>query len=221
MKLIIIEDDKETLDFLKLGLREEGFSVDGATDGEKGLFLSQVNDYNLVVLDLNLPKKNGDQICKELRAEGKTVPIIILTAENDAENKIRLLNSGADDYIVKPFSFGELLARIKAVMRRPREIPSQILQIGDLVVDRTAQKVSKSGKEIYLTLKEFKLLEYLMQNSGKVISRADILEHVWDMEGDLFSNTIEMHIHNLRSKINKGCAIKLIDTIPCRGYKIG
>lgn len=221
MKIIVIDDDLGIIKFLKPSLQEEGFLVDIANEGSRGLFLSQTNSYDLIILDLNLPGKNGDQICQELREEGKTVPILILTVNNDIESKIRLLNSGADDYLTKPFSFEELLARIKALLRRPHTMQSEVLTIGDLILNKGSQKVLRQGKEIYLTLKEFTLLEYLMRNPGKVISRAEILEHVWDMEGDAFSNAIETHIHNLRQKINKGFAVKLIDTVPCRGYKIG
>jgi len=221
MKIIIIDDDVGIVKFLKPSLQEEGFLVDSTGEGEKGLFLCQTNNYDLMILDLNLPGKDGDQICQELRKEGKTIPILILTVNSDVETKVRLLNSGADDYLTKPFSFDELMARIKALLRRPQEIKSEILNIADLMLDRGSQKVMRRKKEIYLTLKEFALLEYLMQNVGKVLSRGEILEHVWDMEGDAFSNAIETHIHNLRHKINKGFPLKLIDTVPCRGYKIG
>jgi len=221
MKVLIVDDDREISDLLKLKLRGEGFLVDSASDGEKGEFLVLTNDYDLVILDLNLPHKNGDEICKKLRQEQKTMPIMILTVDLTGENKIKLLNSGADDYLTKPFSFEELLARIKALLRRPKQITSPILQIEDLILDKDRQKVSRAGKEIYLTMKEFTLLEFLMSHTGFVVSRAAILEHVWDSEGDAFSNAIETHISNLRKKINKSNNKDLIETLSGRGYRIG
>jgi DNA-binding response OmpR family regulator len=222
MRILIIEDDKDVLNFLKPSLEEKGFVADAISDGNKGTFMALTNDYDLIILDLNLPGKNGDLICQQLRSEGKITPVIILTVKTDIESKVKLLNCGADDYLAKPFSFEELLARIKALLRRSPAIASNVLKIGDLALDKTKQKVTRAGREVYLTLKEFSLLEYLMSNAEKVISRAEILEHVWDMEGDAFSNAIETHIFNLRHKINKGCQGKeLIQTVPCRGYKIG
>lgn len=219
MKFLIIEDDKETIDFLKSSLKDEGFLVDTAEDGEEGLYKAQINTYDLIILDKGLPKKNGLQVCSELRNKGKSIPIIILSVESDAATKTDLLNIGADDYLSKPFSFAELLARIKALLRRPEKIEDNILKVGDLTLDVNGRKIKWKNKEIYFTNKEFMLLEYLMKNRGRVLSRAEILEHIWDVNADPFTNTIETHILNIRKKI-QGSKNKLIRTIPLMGYKI-
>jgi DNA-binding response OmpR family regulator len=220
MKILVIEDEKDISDLLKCGLEAEGFVVDAAMDGEKGCFMGRANNYDLIILDLNLPKKNGEAVCREIRETGKTTPILILTVDAQINSKIRLLNSGGDDYLTKPFSFEELLARVKALLRRPKTMTKEILRIGNLTLDKNKQTVYRASREIYLTRKEFALLEYLMRNQGIVVSRSEILENVWDAEADPFSNTIETHILNLRRKINKNSANKLIKTVSGRGYKI-
>lgn len=220
MRILIAEDDKGIINYLKPSLEGENFIVDAVEDGEKGLYLAQTNDYDLIILDNILPKKEGYKICEEIRKDGKTVPIMMLSVKSEIETKVKLLNAGADDYLTKPFSFEELRARIKALLRRPKKIENQILKVDDLVLDKSRQTVARGKKEIYLTGKEFSLLEYLMKNQDTVLSRGMIMEHVWDMNADPFSNTIEMHILNLRRKIEQKNKKKLIRTVPGRGYKI-
>lgn len=220
MRILIIDDQKEIVDFLKKGLESVCFAVDAAMDGEQGSYLAMTNDYDLIVLDNNLPKKNGKEIAREIRDEGKNTPIIMLSVHSDISTKVDLLNLGVDDYVTKPFSFDELLARIKALLRRPPKIEDEILQVGSLTLDTKRHAVRRDDKEIYLTKKEFMLLEYLMRNNGVVLSRSMILEHVWDMNADPFSNTIESHILSLRKKIDTGCKKKFILTVPGIGYKM-
>lgn len=220
MKILVVEDDPEIRDSLKTSLEAESFAVDTASDGEAGSYLARTNDYDVIVLDLGLPKKDGTTVCTDIRSVGKTTPILMLSVQADTQQKIKLLNAGADDYMAKPFSFKELIARIRALLRRPSQLQSDILEVDDLIVDIARQKVSRSNKEIYLTRKEFSLLEYLMRFKGMVISRGMLMEHVWNAESDPFSNTIEAHILNLRKKIDTFKKRKLILTIPGRGYKI-
>lgn len=220
MRILIVEDNKDISNFLKVSLENECFAVDAANDGEKGSFLALTNDYDLIILDYVLPKKDGRQVCEEIRKAGKTVPILVLSVISEVPTKVDILNIGADDYLTKPYSFEELLARIKALLCRPKQIESEVLRIDDLILDTKKHLVKRGKKEIYLTRKQFMLLEYLMKNQGMVLSRGMIMEHVWDMNGDLFSNTIEEHISVLRRKIKSPKNRKLIHTIPGRGYKI-
>jgi len=221
MRILIIEDDKDILNFLKINLKAEGFVIDTVKDGKEGEKLAYINEYNLVILDLNLPNKNGDEICKNLRNEDKTMPIIILSVEGDVETKVRLLNSGADDFMLKPFSFSELLARIKALLRRPEGTTKNIIKIENLILDQDSQIFFYNDRPIYLTRKEYCIIELLMRNYGKIVSRALIMENAWDSEADIFSKAIETHILNLRRKIDKDNPEKIIKTIPGRGYMIG
>ncbi len=202
MRVLVVEDEKEIRSFLKRSLESECFVVDDAPDGEKGSFLARTNDYDLVILDNIMPKKTGLEVCEEVRRDGSNVPILILSVKSEANTKVDLLNAGADDYLTKPFSLDELLARMKALMRRPKQIENEILQVDDLIIDTSRQVVKRNNKEIYLTRKEFMLLKYLMKNQGIVLSRSMIMEHVWDMSVDPFSNTIESHILSLRKKID-------------------
>ncbi len=220
MRILIVEDEKDIRDFVAKSLRAESFAVDTAPDGEKGSFLARTNDYDLVILDNIMPKKSGLQVCQEIRADGKTVPILILSVKSETNTKVDLLNAGADDYLTKPFSLDELLARVRALLRRPKQIENEVLKIDDLVVDVNRQTVQRAGQDIYLTRKEFALLVYLLKNQGLVLSRGMIMEHVWDMTADPFSNTIESHILSLRRKIDSQGKKKLIHTVPGRGYKI-
>lgn len=221
MRILIIEDNKDILTFLKTSLEAEGFVVDVAEGGAKGQSLALINEYSLIILDLNLPEKPGDKICEKLRGEKIFTPIIILSVEEDVESKVRLLDSGANDYMIKPFSFSELLARIKALIRRPQESVKDVLQVEDLILDLDKQIVTQNNKTIYLTRKEFCILELLIRNHGKIVSRASIMENAWDSEADIFSKAIETHILNLRKKIDKDNPEKIIKTIPGRGYMIG
>lgn len=220
MRILVIDDEKEICQFLKKSLEDELFAVDVAYDGEEGSFLARTNDYDLVVLDISLPKKAGSIVCREIRETGKTTPIIMLTASAETASKIEFFKKGVDDYLTKPFSFEELLARIKAILRRSHKIENNVFRIGNLVFDKEKNNVFRGEKEIRLTRKEYMLLEYLMKNAGKVLSRGMIMEHVWDISCDPFSNTVEAHVHNLRRKINIVGEKELIKTISGRGYKI-
>ncbi len=220
MRILVIEDEKGISNFIKKGLEAEYFTVDTAFDGEEGLNLAQINEYDVIVLDIRLPKKNGIEVCKELRKENSSVPIIMLTVEGDVKIKVETLNAGADDYLVKPFSLEELIARIRALLRREKKITGDVLQIDDLVLDTVSHKVKRGEKEINLSRKEFALLEYLMRNPGVVLTRGMILEHVWDMNADPFTNTVDVHIRFLRKKIDEGFKKKLIKTVHGSGYKI-
>jgi DNA-binding response OmpR family regulator len=220
MRILVVEDDPKINDFLKISLESEYFVVDTAHDGEKGYYLAMHNEYDIIILDSMLPGKLGLDICKELRTSGIVTPIIGLSVKSETVNKVGFLNAGADDYLTKPFSFEELIARIQALLRRPQNMQSNIVEIGGIELDSKRHIVRKDGKEIYLTRKEFLLLEYLMKNHGTVLSRGMILEHVWDMNADPFSNTIETHIMTLRRKIDTEQSMRLIRTVPGIGYKI-
>ncbi len=220
MRVLVVEDEEGIAKFLKAGLESEYFAVDFANDGEQGSYLARTNDYDIIILDNMLPKKNGAEVCDDIRKDGKNTPIIMLSARAEMSIKVELLNKGADDYLTKPFSLEELLARIRALLRRPSHFSSEILEIDTLVLDTKKHLVTRNGKEIYLTRKEFMLLEYLLRNKGNVVSRGMILEHVWDINVDPFSNTVESHILNIRKKINEGKCKNLIHTVPGIGYKI-
>lgn len=220
MRILLVEDEREVAEFLKAHLKMESFVVDIAEDGERGAYLGKTNTYCLILLDACLPKKAGIDVLKELRAHGIVEPIIVLSATTEAEAKITFLNAGADDYVVKTAPFRELLARIRAVRRRPQVIKEEIFSVGNLTLDVKRHVVTRGERAIYLTQKEFILLAYLMKHSGTALSRCAILEHVWDLNADPFSNTIEAHILNLRKKIHEEGEEELIHTIPKVGYKI-
>ena len=221
MRILIVEDRREISAFLLKALTQNSFSVDLAEDGERGSYLARTNEYDLVILDNILSKKTGLQVCREIRASGKTVPILVMSVKPEPSTKVELLDAGADDYISKPFSLDELLAMIRALLRRPRQLSGEILIFNDLTLDTKAHIVRRANKEIHLTPKEFMLLEYLLRNKGAVLSRSMILEHVWNMDTDPFSNTIESHILSLRNKLDGHGKKKLIQTVPGVGYKIG
>jgi len=220
MKVLLIEDDISIRNVLRMSLESENFIVDEAEDGEQGSYIGRVNEYDIIILDNMLPKKRGKQVCQEIREAGKHTPIIVLSGRNEVLEKISLLESGADDYITKPFSFEEFMARIATITRRPKQIVSTIYSVGDLILNSDSHEVFRNKKSVYLTRKEFALLEYLMKHQGKVVSRGTLMEHVWDMNVDPFSNTLEAHIMNVRKKIGSVRTRKLIHTIPGRGYKI-
>ena len=220
MRVLIIEDEKDISSFLKKNLESECFAVDVAEDGESGSFAARTNEYDIIILDNLLPIKNGTEVCVEIRKAGKTVPILMLSVKSEISDKVHLLNLGADDYLIKPFSFNELLARMHALLRRPKQIQSEFLEVDDLHLDCRNHQVVRGNDPIYLSRKEFMLLQYLMKNRGNVLTRGMIMEHVWDMNADPFSNTIESHVLSLRKKIDPPGKTKLIHTIPGRGYKI-
>lgn len=219
MRVLIIEDDRKMREFLEISLVSACFAVDVSTDGKNASFLARTNEYDLIISEFFLPEKTAIEISKEIRAAGRNMPIIVLSESRELDDKIDCFSAGADDYVLKPFSFDELLARIRVIMRRARHIHGHTLQVANIKLEITRQVVTYRDKEIYLTKKEFALLEYLMQNKGHVLSRGMILEHVWNLEINPFSNTIETHIMNLRKKI-RDINKKLIISIPGRGYKI-
>ncbi|MFA4942285.1 MAG: response regulator transcription factor [Patescibacteria group bacterium] len=220
MRLLLIEDEKDIAEFIKINLETEFYTVDVAYDGERGSFLARTNDYDLIICDYILPKQNGPEVVKEIREENKHVPILILSVKSEIDSKMSLFNLGVDDYLTKPFLFEELLAHIKAILRRPLKREDEILKIDDLVVDIDKHIIKRGRQVINLTRKELSLLEYLLKNRGRVISRVVIMEHVWDANADPFSNTIESHITNLRRKINLPGKKELIHTVSGRGYKV-
>jgi DNA-binding response OmpR family regulator len=196
------------------------YAVDATDNAERGFYLARLNEYDLMILDYVLPEQSGLDLCRGLRAEGINVPILILSVKSSIPDKVLLLEQGADDYLTKPFSVQELLARVRALTRRPAHIQSPVMTIGDITIDSTRQVVTCRSRDVYLTRKEFTLLEYLARQRGTVVTRSMIMEHVWNMERDLFSNTIEAHILNLRKKLARGTKRKYIYTVPGRGYKL-
>lgn len=220
MRILVIEDEPGAQEFLTMRLNEKGYAVDVADTGAQGLYLARTNQYDVILLDYGLPKKNGFVVCEELRSEGNHTPVIMMSVTDGVPYKVKGLDSGADDYVSKPFYFEELDARIHAVLRRPQVMASTVLTIDDLVLDSTRQLVTRAGIPVYLTKKEFSLLEYLLQHKTEVLTRGMIMEHIWDLDLDPFSNTIETHILNLRKKIERQHHTKLIHSVPGRGYKI-
>jgi len=219
MRILLIEDDMSIRNVLRLGLEAESFAVDEADDGEKGSYLARVNQYDLIILDNVLPKKMAKQVCTEIREQNIHTPIILLSAKSDILSKVALLNCGADDYLTKPFSFEELKARIKTLLRRPHQIEGVILRYGNITLNKDTHEVIRGGKRVYFTRKEFSLLELLMKNFGKIVTRTDMMEHVWDINADPFSNTVESHILSVRKKIGDGHK-RIICNVPGRGYKM-
>jgi len=218
LRILLVEDEIKMASFIERGLREEDYVVDVANDGEKALFSAEVNPYDLIILDIILPVKDGITVCRELRSKKINVPILILTSKDRVRDKVLGLNSGADDYLAKPFAFEELLARISALLRRNKTDKTGTLKIADLEMDQLKHKVTRAGKEIQLTSKEFALLEYLMLNATHVITRTTISEHVWHEDFDSFTNVIDVYMNFLRNKIDKGHKKQLIHTIHGKGY---
>jgi DNA-binding response OmpR family regulator len=222
MRILIVEDEEKLAQALKKGLEKEGYAVDYILDGEAGQRRIEINhkDYDLIVLDLMLPKVNGFEIATNVRKHGILTPILILTARDAIEDKVTALDSGADDYLVKPFSFEELAARVRALLRRPEQLLPTELRLKDLTLNVTTRKVYRQEKEIPLTLKEFGLLEYLMRHPNQVLTREQILDHLWDFAFDSFSNIVDVHMKNLRKKVDQEYHDKMLETIRGVGYKI-
>jgi len=218
MRILVVEDEKKVASFIKRGLKEQKYAVDVAYTGDDGLFMAESSPYDLIVLDIMLPGKDGIFICRQLRKKNLKVPILMLTARNEVEDKISGLDSGADDYLTKPFAFGEFLARVRALTRRNNNVTDTKLKVSDLELDRVTHKVTRSGKEIELTSTEYALLEYLMLNTNQVVTRTMISEHVWDYDFDSFSNVINVYINYLRKKIDTGFDKKLIHSVRGTGY---
>jgi two-component system, OmpR family, response regulator len=222
MRILVVEDEPKLAAVIAKGLEAKGYAVDTIGDGAEALtrILVHGKDYDLVILDLMLPSKTGAEICKEARAQGSTVPILVLTARTETEHKVELLLAGADDYMVKPFSFDELLARVQAILRRPNESLPTVLTAGDIELDPVAHTVKQDGNEVPLTLKEFRLLEYFMRHPGQVINREDFLTHLWDFNYEAFSNVVDVHIKNLRQKLDRKDAPSIFETVRGIGYRL-
>jgi heavy metal response regulator len=218
MRILVIEDEKKVATFIKKGLVEEHYAVDTAFDGEEGLYLAEINEYDLIVLDLMIPKIDGFGVLKKIRERKNNVPILVLTAKDSIEDTVRGLDAGCDDYLTKPFAFAELLARIRALLRRDKKEKESVLRIADLSLSIVTHKVMRQGKEIELTSKEYALLEYFMRNPEKVLTRTMISEHVWDYHFDSNTNVIDVYVNYLRKKIDKDFDPKLIHTIRGIGY---
>lgn len=218
MRILVVEHEKTPREKLKASLEAECFAVDAVRDGEEGSYLARVNDYDVIILDNRPPRKTGLDVCKEIRAAGKLTPIIMMSVDPNPSTKVEALNSGANDYVTKPFSFQELVARVKVLLRRSNQVENSVLKLDDLVLNRNKQTVTRGKKKIDLTKKEFMILEYMMRNPGTVLSRMMIMEHVWDTTVDLLSCTVESHVLNLRHKIDTKGKRHLIHTITGRGY---
>jgi DNA-binding response OmpR family regulator len=220
MRILITEDEKELADALGRCMRQQGYAADIAYDGEEALELAGVNDYDLIILDLNLPKVDGVEVCRRIRESGSSMGILMLTARSGLDDRVKGLDIGADDYLVKPFHIPELLARVRAILRRESESRSPILKADELALDPKALKAFFKGMELDLTVKEFGILEYLTRNAGKVVSQEELLEHVWDEDANLFTQALKVHINNIRRKLDAVGGSGLISTIKGKGYVI-
>ncbi len=220
MRILLVEDEPAAAQMLAKGLREQGYAIDVSADGEMALYQASINDYDLVILDVMLPRKDGFQVCREMRAAGSAFPVLMLTARDMVDDRIIGLDSGADDYLIKPFDFRELLARTRALLRRGETLHAETIEIDDLEIDTRTRRVQRAKRNIQLTAKEYALLEYLARNVDKVLSRAEIAEHVWDENFDVFSNLIEVYIKRLRRKIDDGHEVKLFQTRRGEGYAL-
>jgi two-component system copper resistance phosphate regulon response regulator CusR len=220
MRILLVEDEAKVANFVRKGLISERFAVDVADDGQSGLEFAQTYNYDLIILDLMLPKLDGAQVLSRLRRSDAKVPVLVLTAKDSLQDKVANLEAGADDYLTKPFAFAELLARIKALLRRGPVSRASVVRVADLELDRLSQVVRRAGERIELTSKEYSLLEYLMSNAGRVLSRTMIIEHVWDQSFDGITNIVDVYVRHLRNKVDEGHGIKLIQTVRGIGYRI-
>ena len=218
MRILVIEDDSRVASFIRRGLSADKFLVDVAPDGQSGLELAVSKDYSLIVLDLMLPGMTGQEVLTGLRKTNRAVPVLILTARGAVRDKVELFQKGCDDYLTKPFAFAEFQARVKTLLRRGKTETQDTLQVADLRVDFNKRQVTRGGKKLDLTLKEFALLEYLVRNAGQVLSRSMIVDHVWDQSFDSFTNVVDVYIRYLRNKIDQGFEPKLIHTVRGVGY---
>lgn len=222
MKILLVEDEDKLAQGIAKGLQTEGYTVDIVGDGKKALTRISLHrsDYDVIILDLMLPGMDGHEICKQVREWNITVPILILTARAETDTKVLLLESGADDYLVKPFSFAELVARVRALMRRPTDSLPEVLTSGDIELHLGERKVIRDGREIPLTLKEFGLLEYFMRHPNQVVNREDLLNHLWDFNYVGFSNVVDVHVKNLRRKLDSAGSRGVLETVRGIGYRL-
>jgi two-component system copper resistance phosphate regulon response regulator CusR len=218
MRLLLVEDDEGIISFLEKGLREAKYALDLAQDGDDALYKAALNEYDAIILDIMIPGRDGLAVCRELRNLGSKVPVIMLTARDDVRDRVLGLDAGADDYLTKPFQVSELLARLRALMRRGPALKSTVIEVGDLLVDTSAQTVSRAGRTLALTAREYAVIEYLARNADRVVSRSELTEHVWDERYDSFSNVIDVHINHLRQKIDRESEQPLIHTRRGAGY---
>ncbi|MGO9260519.1 MAG: response regulator transcription factor [Bryobacteraceae bacterium] len=218
MRILLVEDETRVAGFIARGLREQSYAVDIAGDGEQAVYLAAVNSYDLVILDVMLPIKDGHAVCRELRAAGLTIPILMLTARDAVDDRVAGLDCGADDYLVKPFDFKELLARLRALLRRSATLRPPVACVADLVLNTGSHRVERAGKPVPLTAREYALLEFLVLNQGRVVGREEIAQHVWDESFDPFSNVIDVYIRRLRGKLDAGFSRRLIHTRRGAGY---
>ena len=220
MRILVVEDEKKVASFIKKGLEEEHYAVDIAYDGEEGLAMARINEYDLILLDIMLPRLDGMEVLRQIRRNGSNVPILMLTARDSVEDIVSGLDGGSDDYLTKPFSFAELVARVRALLRRKAREKTDILKIGDLSLSTSTHRVKRGEREIELTPKEYALLEYFMRNPNRILTRTLITEHVWDYHFDPETNVIDVYVNYLRKKIDQGFEKKLIHTIRGSGYMI-
>ena len=220
MRILIVEDEQKVSALVKRGLTAERYAVDVAADGLEGLELAEAYPYDLIILDLMLPRLTGGEVLQRIRRKNSHVPVLVLTARDSIDDKVKLFELGADDYLTKPFAFAELLVRVKALLRRGPVNRSSTLRIGDLELDRLTQQVRRGGRRVELTAKEYSLLEYLMQNEDRVLSRNMIIEHVWDQSFDGVTNIVDVYVKHLRSKVDDGNPLKMIRTVRGTGYTI-
>ena len=218
MRILLVEDDPRIARFVSQALREQAYAVDVSADGDDALYKASVNDYDAVILDVMIPGRDGFEVCRELRAAGSPVPVLMLTARDAVPDRVAGLDSGADDYLTKPFEVAELLARLRALLRRGHAVRPALLAAADLRIDTRAHSVTRAGRRIELTAKEYALLEYLARERGRVLTRAEIAEHVWDENFDPLSNLIDVNINRLRRKVDDGFAVPLIHTRRGEGY---
>jgi len=220
MRILVVDDDRRLCAIVKRGLLEEAYAVDVAYDGEEGECLAEINPYDLIILDIMLPKKDGLEVCRELRAKGINTPILMLTAKDAVEDRVRGLDTGADDYLIKPFAFSELLARVRALLRREALSKSPELKVGDLTLNTLTRQAWRGNRSIELTTKEYTILEYLMRHPNAVITRTMIEEHAWDYDFDSLSNLVDVYIRRLRRKIDNEGEESLIQTVRGAGYRL-
>ena len=220
MRALLVEDETQIADFIARGLSEQGYAVDVARDGEEAISWTDVVSFDVIILDVMLPKRDGIEVCRTLRDQGLSTPVLMLTARDAVEDRVRGLDSGADDYLVKPFAFSELLARLRALMRRESSVVGSVIEVGDLRLDTATWEVSRQDMPVERTTRERRLLEYMMRHPNQVLTRTMIAEHVWNYEFDNATNVIDVHIRNLRRKIDDGFPTRLIQTVRGAGYRI-